>query len=228
MAFDIFRLDESDYEEDEFYKYQDELLELFANSPEGQARAKEHPGMGFWARSLIDYGYSHTGTTLTLMVDDDVEELLTEVFPRKISLGAPEDADNALPEMIAFWEYLKREHKLSNANHILSYLRSVKPEEFRKWMNDSSKFGMAKSFFMMGQSAGFDMTDEEGSAAFLNAYNANLLSSRQSDPWLALGTRESDVLLALGISGEKKKADPKAKRRRKIAKESRKKNRKRK
>ena len=40
MAFDIYRLDDEDYEEDEFYEYQEELLKLFANSPEGQARAQ--------------------------------------------------------------------------------------------------------------------------------------------------------------------------------------------
>ncbi|MGH9767994.1 MAG: hypothetical protein ACREAB_11215 [Blastocatellia bacterium] len=228
MSFDIFQLDDKDLVEDELYEYQDELIELFADSPEGKARAQADPDMGFWVARLIDYGYSYTGTTPTLMTDDDIEELLTDVFPRKVSLNAPEDADDALPALIAFWEYLKREYKLSNADHILSYLRSVRPEEFKKWMNDSSRFGMAKSIFMMGQSAGFDMTDEKDSTAFINRYNANLLSSRQSDPSLALGTRESDLSFALGIGGEKKKADPKAKRRRKIAKESRKKNRKRK
>jgi len=228
MAFDIRRLDDGDYEEDVFNEYQDELIELFANSPEGQARAQADPGMGFWVARLIDYGYSYAGTILTMMTEDDVEELLTDVFPRKVSLNAPEEADDALPALIAFWEYLKREYNLSNADHILRYLRSVKPEQFRKWMNDSSRFGMAKSIFMMGRNAGFDMTDEKDSAAFINMYNANLLSSRQSDPSPALGDRESDLSFTLGIGGGKKKADPKAKRRRKIAKESRKRNRKRK
>jgi hypothetical protein len=129
MAFDIYRLDNlDDYEEDEFNEYQDELIELFADSPEGQSRAKEDPGMGFWVARLIDYGYSFTGKTIPQMDESDIEELLTDVFPRKVSLNAPEDADDALPALIAFWEYLKREYKLANAGDILGYLRSVKTE----------------------------------------------------------------------------------------------------
>src|SRR5574341_497856 len=115
MAFDIYRLDDEDYEEDEFYDYQEELVKLFANSPEGQARAQEDPGMAFWAQVLIDYGHSYTGATIPLMTDEDIEELLTDVFPRKVSLSAPEDADEALPARIALWEYLKRAYKLGNA-----------------------------------------------------------------------------------------------------------------
>ncbi len=152
------------------------------------------------------------------MIDSNVEELLTEILPRKISLSAPEDADRGIPELIAFWEYLKREYKLAESDAILSYLRSVKPEQFRKWMNDPSRFGMAKSFFMMGQNAGFDMTDEKESNAFLNLYNANLLLSRSG----------GDAPPAMGPGGQRQKNAAKAKRTRKIAKESRRKNRKRK
>lgn len=41
-------------------------------------------------------------------------------------------------------------------------------------MNDPSNFGMAKSIFMMGQEAGFDMTTRDGSDAFMLAYNTQL------------------------------------------------------
>ena len=40
----------------------------------------------------------------------------------------------------------------------------------------TSKFGMAKSFMTMGQSAGFDMTDQEDMNRFMQLYNANFLS----------------------------------------------------
>jgi len=220
MTFDLNRLDnldDLDDVEDVLYQYQDELLKLFADSPEGQARAQADPGMGFWVAHLIEYGYRFTGNTLPQMREHDVEELLSEVFPRKISLAAPEDADDALPTLIAFWEYLKREHRLMNADEILSYLRSVKPEAFRQWMNDPARFGMAKSFMTMAQGAGFDLTDEKDSAAFVNLYNASL-----SLPDI------SDLSLPLELGGPRKKSDPKAKYRRKMAKASRKRNRQRK
>jgi hypothetical protein len=114
MPFDIKRLSDFEPSEEEFYDYQDELLNLFADSPEGKARAEVDDGMAFWARSVIDYGYNYVGVALHEMDANDMEELLTEVFPRKISLAAPDDADEGLPAMIAFWEYLKREYQLSN------------------------------------------------------------------------------------------------------------------
>jgi len=63
--------------------------------------------MAFWAGSVIEYGYNYIGVALHEMDANVLEELLTEVFPRKISLSHPEDADDGLPVMIAFWEYLK-------------------------------------------------------------------------------------------------------------------------
>lgn len=66
---------------------------------------------------------------------------------------------------IAFWEFLKREFNFKTADSILKYLRQIEPK-FRNIMNDPSKFGMAKSFFQMGQAAGFDMTSQLGPNAF--------------------------------------------------------------
>jgi hypothetical protein len=173
--------------------------------------------MGFWAAQLIDYGYTYLGVTLPSMQVTDLEQLLSEIFPRKISLASPEDADDALPELVAFWEYLKREYKLPAAEAMLRHLRNVKPAEFKSWMTDPSKFGMAKSFLMMGQAAGFDMTDKNESQAFINLYNASLRIPSE------------DVAGVMwGEGGPRKKSSSKAKRLRKMAQASRKKNRKRK
>lgn len=91
---------------------------------------------------------------------------------------------------------------------------------------------MAKSFMMAGKNAGFDMTSEKGMQAFNAFYNANLprfgglsdnlLLPPLSDDWEP-GFRPDE----LG-SGRGKKAGLKAKYKRKLAKASRKKNRKRK
>jgi len=218
MTFDIHLPDEIDDFGEELEKYRDKLVELFADSPEGQALAKINPGLGFWTGNLIYYSNQYVGVRIPRMEEHHMEELLTDIFPQKISLSTPEDADMAMPEMIAFWNYLKREYKLGNADQILNYLLSVKEEDFRAWMNDSSKFGMAKSFFTMGQSAGFDMTNPEELDKFMNAYNLNLASSRNSN---VLPTSERQV-------ERNKKDNAKDKRLRKIAKDSRKKNRKRK
>jgi hypothetical protein len=123
--------------------------------------------------------------------------------------------------MVTFWQYLKREYQLSNADAIIKYLHQVEPK-FKSIMNDSSKFGMAKSFMMMGKAAGFDMSTEAGINEFMMRYNANLAS--QGNLPLPPGDRLP------GLFGERSSSSKidhsKKKKRRKMAKSSRKKNRK--
>lgn len=230
MSFNIHQLDrieaDGSYESEKaFEDYQDALLEQFINSPEGQARLEADPGIGFWAAQLIYYGYTYIGVTLPRMTVAHVDEIVTELFPRKISISSPDDADDAIPELIAFWEFLKREYKLSRANAILEFLRETEAG-FRSIMNDPSKFGMAKSFFMMGQSAGFDMTNEKDANQFIAQYNASLIAQ---DPELRSSMLRDGLLgLISGASSSTKSrtASSKKKKLRKIAKASRKKNRK--
>jgi hypothetical protein len=177
---------------------------------------------------LINYGYTYEAVTLPEMTVSEVETLLTSIFPRKITIQSPDDADDAIPELIAFWRYLKREYQLAQADDILAYLQQTGPE-FREEMNNPANFGMAKSFISAGRSAGFDMSTQEGVQAFQQYYNANLA---RPDPSLASPVDGWDDLLdapapmpgSPAFSGDKAKKRKK----RKIAKASRKQNRKRK
>ena len=238
MTFNIYLLDDLDYDDAEplLEDYQDEVIDLFANSTEGQTYLETHPDMGGWIANLIYYGYCYEGFTLPQMTDLDVQLVLESLFPRKISLLSPDDADDAIPELIAFWQFLKREYQLSHADAILEYLHELEPN-FRDIMNDTSKFGMAKSFFMMGQKAGFDMSTQEGLNAFTLHYNANIA------PQLAQEAAESERLFQSlpdfdSLSGSDNEAETgfssslsvadqaKRKKRRNMAKASRKRNRK--
>jgi len=180
MTFKINQLDKIDYDtegEAALATYQDALLERFYQSVEGQSFIETHPNteMGFWAAQLMYYGYVYEGITIPRMRAEDVEIIITKLFPRKISLFSAEDADDAIPELIVFWQFLEREYKLPNADRILKFLHQIAPA-FKEMMMDSSNFGMAKSFFMMGQSAGYDMTDETDSQRFIAEYNAKMLA----------------------------------------------------
>jgi hypothetical protein len=155
----------------------------------------------------------------------DVKEIVTELFPRKISLLSPDDTNDAIPELRAFWQYLKREYKLSQADAILNFLSEIEPE-FKNIMNDSEKFGMAKSFMTMGQAAGFDMTSESGLNAFMQHYNANLSTE---SPGLPSELPEADLLdYASVVHNPFNSAITKAKKKklRDLSKASRKRNRK--
>ena len=216
MMFDIHQLDgldRDDYEE-AFEEYRDGLLERFFESPEGRSHLQEFPEAGYWAGQLMYYGYGYLGVTLPQMTSKHVEEIVTEIFPRKISLLSPEDADDTIPELIAFWKYLEREYGFRRSGAILRFLHKFSPD-FKSVMNDPSKFGMAKSFVMMGQQAGFDMTKEEDIDAFMHRYTASVLAK---SPELISGSRGTEA------SG---KARVKRKRKRKAARSARKRNKKR-
>ncbi len=238
MDFDIHQLDRKspDSEEDEaaFETLQETLLERFAQSPEGRERLAADPEMGFWAGQLIYYGYQYEGATVPQMTVADVRTVVTGLFPRKISLQSPEQADDAIPELVAFWKYLGREFRLPHADAVLEFLRDVQPD-FPGMMNDPSNFGMAKSIFAMGQAAGFDMTSQEGMNAFMLAYNANLLGGRTppgpSMPRSSLFDPPGPSMPRSSLFDPPSRPDPaksKAeKKRRKRAEEARKRNRKR-
>jgi hypothetical protein len=212
--FDIHRLDGLDWDdyEEAFENYLDGLIEHFVASPEGQAHLAAFPEVGHWVGQLLYIGYGYLGVALPQMNRKHVQEIITELFPRKISLLAPEDAADAMPELIAFWEYLGREYRLRQADSIVSLLNKIAPK-FEKIMNDPSKFGMAKSLVMMGQQAGFDMTKKEDVDAFMKFYNASILAQ--------------DSELSSGSQGRRARGKAKAKRKkkRKAAKAARKRNR---
>lgn len=183
--FNIRQLDGLDYDEAEplLDDYQETLIELFVNSPEGEEYCKTYPDVGFWISQFIYYGFGYEGFTLPRMKVTDVEIVIEDLFPRKVTLLSPEEGENAIPELLAFWQFLKREFKLRNATSIIKYLRDIEPQ-FKEIMEDSSKFGFAKSFVTLGHQAGFDISTGEGLKQFQEIYNASIapmLASENSD-----------------------------------------------
>lgn len=231
MDFDIYQLDamdasDSDMEES-VREYQEALIEQFALSAEGQSHQERYPDIGFWIAQLIYYGYGYLGVSVPQMMVSDVDEIVTELFPRKISLSSPEDADEAIPELVAFWHYLAREYQLAHAEHIIQFLKEIQPT-YRDIINDPAKFGMAKSFFMMGQSSGFDMTDEEESHEFMLHYNRHLLSQEPEvvdEAVLSLMRASPEMQAPPDGSRHGSKHPSKQKKRRQMRKASRKRNR---
>lgn len=184
MTIDLYQIDNiKDYDEaiEALEGFVVDLVEEFVESPEGKAYLAEYPEMedfvGSWTDHLLYFGYAYESVTLPRMTKRSVDVILTELFPRKVSLMTPEDADSTIPELITFWQYLKRQYKHRHADQILKFLQKLQPK-FKSIMNDSSKFGMAKSFFMTGMESGFDMTSPEGLKAFQEQHNQQIRDSR--------------------------------------------------
>src|SRR5438270_12234917 len=194
-------------------QYQDQLVQLFEQSPEGQALWNEgiEPA---WTNMLIDFGINYLSVTPPQMSPDDMRAILFDLFPRKVSASADE-APEIIRELQAFWQFLQREFHLENAAACLNALDNKAVRQLKEEMSNPANFGIAKSFVMMGQERGFDMTSEEDMNAWMATYNAELAAG--------VGPR-------IPLPGEQSAGARKVqgKLRRKMARDSRRRNRKKK
>ena len=190
----------------------EELVLEFVESPEGKSYLKAHPEMeeyvGSWIDNLLYFGYAYESVTLPQMTKDNIEVIVTQIFPNKISLLDPEEANSTIPELMAFWQFLKREYKHPHAHKIIKLLKQVQPK-FKDIMNDPQNFGIAKSFFMSGIAEGFDMTTEEGLQEFQQQHNQKLRSSdsKSSLPNLEGLLSGLDLVRDNGMSAESAQAE---------------------
>ena len=184
MTFDVHRLDNltDEFVEDELAEYVDAAVAQFEASPEGEAFVAEYPDAGGWVRSFIELGYNYEGRSLPAMTAKTVEQMMTFLLPRKITVMTAAEAEEAIPELVAFWSFLSREYQLPDADKIARYLQSIQGK-FGEWMVDPARGGMAKNFILSGMQAGYDMTSQAGLSAYQQAYNAQLLgSSKKKKP----------------------------------------------
>ena len=176
MAFDYQQklFDDAEVYEHLVGPYIDELMRLFACSPEGRQYEREWDEVGY-TPLILDLALNYEDTTLALMRPCDLESLMFSTVPRKVTMD-PEDGPALVAELDAFFEFTKREFKAVNADECLAWLRdSENLEAFEEELGDSSNFGMAKSFFAMGDEAGYDMQSREGLDQFLMAVNSGML-----------------------------------------------------
>ncbi len=92
-------------------------------------------------------------------------------------------------------------------------------------MNDSSRFGMAKSFVTMAQSNGFDVNNPEDMNEFINVYNQNILDKNNN----SLSVDDTSTGFEQYIPGnntQSRKIKAKKRKARKSSKASRQKNKK--
>ena len=161
-------------DDERFQEYCEQLMDAFAESPEGRAIIERFGRVG-WAYTMMDYAMGYLGVTPADMTVRDFNEIVFDAFPRKVSVE-PECADEVIEELAAFWRFVGRQYKVPHAQEIVTSLGPDSADQLRQELADSSNFGMAKSMFMSGKQAGFDMTTQQGLDEFLLAYNAPILA----------------------------------------------------
>ena len=160
------------YLEEPALRYEQALMDQFAASPEGQAIIQTGTELG-WTRAMIHYAINYPGVTPPTMTANDLEEVISDLFPRKV-IAERGDGAETIQELRAFWQFLQRVYQLPQANQMLARLTPQAARRLERKMQESANFGMAKSFIMMGKEAGFDMESPEGMQAWVEAYNATV------------------------------------------------------
>ncbi len=153
--------------------YIDAITEEFSKSPEFLELSNE-PEIHYLVLYL-EYAASNVGETVGTMTLGCSNEVLFDIFPRKVTMDASE-ASTVICEIRAFWRFIDRTRNLPVAAKIVAELDEAAETELEELLGDESNFGMAKSFFAMGKKHGFDMTSESGMNQFMAFYNSNLVN----------------------------------------------------
>ena len=171
-------LNMGEFDDDAVEKYLERACREFAVSREGMEILGEH-GQASNVHMFLDIAINLCAVTVDTMTVEDVREILLQIFPRKVSMEA-EFCEEVVAEIGAFWRFVDRVYDVEHANEIANSVIGL-TSRFRDAMSDSSNFGMAKSMFMMGDQAGFDMMSQEGRNEFMVAYNESLYFDHRAD-----------------------------------------------
>jgi hypothetical protein len=140
---------------------EEELLLRFEDSPEAQALAELSI-----APLVLDYAASYFNATIATLDAHELREIVFGIIPRKVSIDAAA-ASGIIAELRAFYSFLKREFALKQADACLRELGSDAVKKLSAALSDKRNFGMAKSLFMTGAEAGFDMRSQKGIDAWM-------------------------------------------------------------
>ncbi len=175
MSFDLNEAvydEQGTYLEEKAARYEEALMDQFAASPEGQAITQAGTELG-WARAMIHYAITYAGVTPATMAPADLEEVVYDLFPRKVITERGDGAE-IIQELRAFWHFLARVYQLPQATQLLARLTPQAARRLERELQEPTNFGMAKSFVLLGKEAGFDMESPEGMRAWVEAYNATV------------------------------------------------------
>jgi hypothetical protein len=164
------------YLEEQAVRYEQALMDQFAASPEGQAITQRGTELG-WARAMLHYAITYACVTPPTMTVNDLEEVVYTLFPRKV-ITARGDGAEIIQELRAFWHFLARVYQLPQARQLLARLTPQAVRRLERELQEPANFGMAKSFVLLGQQAGFEMESPEGMRAWVEAYNATVAPRR--------------------------------------------------
>ena len=135
----------------------------------------------------------------------ELREIVFEIIPRKVCVDTSA-ASGIIEELRAFFAFLAREHGLEQADACLRVLGGGAVKKLEAALSDPSKFGMAKSLFMGGREAGFDMSSKEGIEAWMRILESKPLPASLRLPSQGPGPQPVDRSAARAKKNARKAA----------------------
>ncbi len=160
---DLSGLAEDDEEIDHMARreLEDELVRRFVESPEASALTDIQS-----CHFVMDFAADYFGATIATLGPSELREIVFEIIPRKVSIDASK-ARWIIDENRAFYAFLRREFSLEQADACLRVLGGDAVKKLEAALSNRANFGMAKSLFMAGREAGFDVDTKEGIEAWM-------------------------------------------------------------
>ena len=157
-------------QEDEFEAACDDLVRRF--------EAATGSDRGWAARDVLGYKWRYLDGDLAEWSVDDVEALLFEIFPAKVTLG-PNDPGELIAGFAAFLRFLSEERLLSEGTgERLATRVEAARAEFEAAMGDEDRFSFGKRLVTEMVADGVDPTDQEAMDRWITAFNERSFEER--------------------------------------------------
>ena len=170
--------DEGELDHDALEQQNDTLSRIFEQTPEFEKLTLEYWS---WPCTLLELAANYCGVSFVDISIRDVNEVLFELFPRKVSTPA-DSAAQIVDELHHFFSFIARVFEIKQAKAIAKSLTDDATRKLKAELADSSNFGMAKSMWAQGSAAGFDMSSQTDVAQFVALYNDSLNPSNAGNP----------------------------------------------
>jgi uncharacterized protein YchJ len=169
------------YEEHQGNNYEDDdfeagnrraalLAEEFMESEEAKILAGDlFEDAGFIAHCLLENAWSYAGAAPEELNEVVLDQVLFEVFPRKITAGR-ELFEKVAPVTEALLKWMESEGILADTTGLVETVHNWAEAIVAEGMNPRN-WGMGKSFMMQAKTDGVDITNHEAVQRYIAQYN---------------------------------------------------------
>jgi len=171
--------EEDSREYDDPERQSEELTVRFMQSEEaGKLDPELFEDAGFIVNYVVEYAWVYVGSSPEELNECTLEEVLLEVFPRKVT-AERELFEKVAPVTESFLRWLESEGILGDTSSLVETIRSWADTIVANSMNPQY-WGMAKSFMMQARADGVDTEDEQAMQWYIAECNLRLMERNLS------------------------------------------------